>query len=52
MGTRGVGGWGGREREIRVNGNKGGWVLGGGGREREIRVNGNKGGWGGAEKGR
>ena len=44
---------GGREREIRVNGNKGGWGLGG--REREIRVNGNKGGWvlgGGVEKGR
>ena len=43
---------GGREGEIRVNGNKGCWGLGGGGcREREIRVNGNKGCWG-VEKGR
>ena len=49
MGARGVGGWGGREREIRVNGSKGCW---GGGREGEIRVNGSKGGWGGVEKGR
>ena len=29
MGARGVGAGGGREREIRVNGNKGGWGLGG-----------------------
>ena len=29
MGARGVGGWGGREGEIRVNGSKGGWGLGG-----------------------
>ena len=35
---------GGREGEIRVNGNKGCW--GWGGREGEIRVNGNKGCWG------
>ena len=46
-----LGGGGGREWEIRVNGNKGCWG-GGGSREGEIRVNGSKGGWGGVEKGR